>query len=79
MKKFMMSAIFMDGTVDLCTVMEDKNPTNGCTFYRVIPAEGNEIIKGEDFIACDSTDELTDELMGEYQYLEKVTLKEMKA
>jgi hypothetical protein len=78
MKKFMMSAIFQDGTVDLCTVIEDKNQTNGCTFYRVVPADGNEIIKDEDFIACDTTDELTDELLGEYHHLEKITLKEME-
>jgi len=79
MKKFMMSAIFQDGTVDLCTVIEDKNQTNGCTFFRVEPADGNQIMTSEDFIACDSTDELTDELLGEYDHLQKIEIKEMNS
>lgn len=78
MKKYMLIAHFEDGTVDLCTVIEDKNQTNGCTFYRVIPSYGNVIMKDENFVACDSTDEL----LHEYRYmtmckLSKIELKEM--
>ena len=79
MKKFMMTAHFEDGTVDLCTVMEDKNPTNGCTFYRVIPADGNTIIKDEDFVACDDTKELRIEMFSNYRHCYKMQIKEMNS
>ena len=78
MKRYMMTATFQDGTVDLCTVMEDQNPTNGCTFYRVIPADGNQVMKDDDFIACDNISELTKEISGEYKFIEHLKLKEMK-
>ena len=79
MKKFMMTALFQDGTVDLCTVIEDKNPMNGCTFYRVIPSYGNQIMTDENFVACDTIQELTKEIYLEHKHMETLKLKEMNS
>ena len=77
--KYMLTAKFEDGTVDLCTVLEDYNPYNHCKFYHVLTCYGNEVIKDDDFIACDTLEELKDELYGEYYHLVEIELKEMNS
>jgi hypothetical protein len=77
--KYMMVAKFEDGSIELSTVLEDFNPYNHCKFYHVIPAYDNKIMKDDDFIACDTLEELKDELKGAYYYLIEIELKEMNS
>jgi hypothetical protein len=68
-----MIVIFEDGTVDICKL----KPKDG--FIEIWPLAENAVIINDFKIACNSNDELLEEIRAEYPHIEYATIKQWKS